>query len=255
MVLRSNRFLGLVLALVLVGVSACGGSADGDAESSAKKSDTGQEQKSEAPGSPDLDEIPAVVAEVNGAEIAKDEFVEIYQAQLQQMASQPQGPDNEVDEDELKKQVVNSLISTELLVQEADKREFSASDKQVDQTLQGLAEQNGLTSVDAFMAALKEQGMDREEVQSQVRVQVKVEQLVADEAGDIEPTDKEVRALYEQMVAQQEQSGAKGVGSEVPPLKQVRPQLEEQLTSQKRSEVAQALVSTLRDQADVVIHL
>lgn len=253
MVLRINRFLGSILAVVLLGVSACGGSS-GD-EGAAQSQDSGQEQRSDADGSSDLDGVPEVVAEVNGQEISKDEFVAMYQARLQQMAGQSQGFDRETGEEKLKKQVANSMVSTELLVQEADKRSFSVSDDQVDRTLQGLAAQNGLESVDAFLAALEQQGLDRDQVESQVRVQVKIERLVADEAGDIRPTGREVRALYEQMVAQQGRAGGEGGSSAVPPLKQVRPQLEEQLVSQKQSEVAQSLVSALRDDAEIVINL
>jgi hypothetical protein len=254
--LRINRFSGSVLAVLVLALSACGG-AGGDGQSSAQNQDPGQQQQSDDDGSAELDRIPDVVAEVNGQEIPKDEFVERYQARLQQVAGQPQGATGQVDEDAVKKQVVDSMISTELLVQEAGRRNLSVSDDQVDQTLQRLAAQNGLESVDAFMVALEKEGMDREEVESQVRVQIKVEQLVADEAGDVEPSDREIRALYEQMVARQRQAGGdgEGGGAEIPPLKQVRPQLEQQLVSQRRSEVAQSLVGTLRDRADVVVNL
>jgi hypothetical protein len=252
-VLRINRFIGSIFAVVLLGVSACGGS-NGD-EGAAPGGDSGQEQRSDAGGSPGLDGIPEVVAEVNGREISKDEFVAMYQARRQQMAGQSQALDGEIGEEKLKKQVADSMVSTELLVQEADRRSFSVSDEQVNQTLQGLAAQNGVESVDAFLAALEQQGLGRGQVESQVRVQVKIEHLVADEAGDIRPSGQEVRALYKQLVAQQEQAGGEGGGSAVPPLKQVRPQLEKQLVSQKQAEVAQSLLSALRDEAEIVINL
>src|SRR5699024_9190011 len=39
---------------------------------------------------PDLDDVPDVVAEVNGEEVSKDEFAEVYEQQFQQQAMQAQ---------------------------------------------------------------------------------------------------------------------------------------------------------------------
>ena len=252
--LLKKWLLGSMTAVLLVAVSACGGS-DEAGEASNEESAAAQEQKSEAQGpQADLEDVPDVVAEVNGEEIGKDEFAEAYEAQFQQMAQQSQASGQEVDQGQLKKQVVESMISTELLVQEADQRNFSASDEDVDKMLQGLAQQNGVGSVDEFMVALEQQGMDRKEVQSQVRTQIQVEQLVEDEAGNLEPTQKETRALYEQMAAQQEQAGGKAA-QKVPAYKKLRPQLEEQLKSQEMATVAKQLVGDLRKDADVVVNL
>jgi hypothetical protein len=254
--LRKNWLLALPLAVLLVGVSACGGS-EADGEASAPESSPGQEQKAD-PAAPeaDLEGVPDVVAEVNGQEIPKDEFAETYEVQFQQSVAQTRTTGQEVDQEQLKKQVVESMISTKLLVQEAEDRDLSASDREVDRTLQQLAQQNGLESADGFLAALEDQGMGPDLVRSQVRTQLKVDQLLAAEAGDLQPTDDEIRTLYDQMVAQQEQAGGNGGGgSQVPPLRQVRPQLAEQVRSQKEAEVAQKLVTDLREDAEVVVHL
>jgi hypothetical protein len=256
-VLRKNWLLGFFLALVLVGASACGGAdGDGDASGGAEAKQEQQEEKQADPSAPqaDLEDIPEVVAEVNGEEIPREDFVQAYEAQFQQAAMQAQTSGQEVDQDQLKEQVADSLVGTELLVQEADKRDISASDQDVDQTLKQLAAQNGLDSVDAFVAALEEQGMDREEINSQVRTQVLIERLIESEAGDVSASKQEVRAMYDELVAQQEQAGEQA-GQEMPPFAEVRPQLEEQIESEKKSEVAQRLVRELREGADVVVNL
>lgn len=255
-VLRMKWLLGLVLAVVLVGVSACGGG-NGSDEGEASDPAASQEQaEGQAEGSPDADveDVPEVVAEVNGEEIDRDEFVEAYELQLRQAATQAQASGQEVDQDQLKEQVAESLVSTELLVQEADQRDITVSEQDVEQTLQELAAQNGLDSVDAFVDALGQEGMDRDEVDYQVRTQMRIEQLVADEAGDITVTKQDARALYDQLVAQQEQSGAQG-GQQMPPFPQVRPDLEEQVKSQKENQVAQRLLGDLREAADITVNL
>jgi hypothetical protein len=257
-VLRRNVLLGFFLALLLIGASACGG-ADGDGGDASGEAATQQEQQEEKQADPsnpeaDLEGIPEVVAEVNGEEIPKEEFVQAYEAQFQQASMQAQTSGQPVDQDQLKEQVAQSMVSTELLVQEAEKRDITVSDKEVDQTLEQLAQQNGMESVDAFVQALEQQGMDREEVDDQIRTQVRIERLIEAEAGDINPSNEEVRAMYDQLKAQQEQSGEQG-GQKMPPFAEVRPQLEDQLKSQKQSEVAQRLVGDLRKDADVVVNL
>jgi len=249
--LRKTGLLGSFLALILVGVSACGGSEPeaGDAPSEAATSESpGQEAPSGA--KPDLGDVPEVVAEVNGEEIPREDFALAYEGQFRQAGGQ------DVDQDQLKQRVVENLVSTELLVQEAEKRDITVSDREVDRTLEDLAAQNGLESVKDFVAAMEQQGVDRGEVDSQVRTQVTIERLIADESGGIKASDKEVRALYEQLVAQQGQAGQQGAQQqELPPLAQVRPQLVEQVESQKEGQVAQRLVGGLRERAEVVINL
>ncbi len=243
--------LGVLLAVVLLGVSACGG--DGGDQTQGADASQGQSESPSAGGA-DLEDVPDVVAEVNGEEIQRDEFVQAYELQLQQAAAQAQASGQELDQDQLKQQVVQSLVSTELLVQEADQRDISVSDEDVDQTLEGLASQNGAESVEAFVTALGEQGMDAEEVDRQVRTQIKIERLVSDEAGEIEVTRQEARALYDQLAAQQEQAGDQG-GQQLPPFPQVRPNLEEQVKSQKEQQVAQRLLGDLREAADITVNL
>ena len=131
---RPHRFLGLTLAALLRAFSACGGSGDGgDAgEQASDKSSASQEQDGASATEPDLEGIPDVVAEVNGEELGKAEFVDTYTAQFQQMAMQAQSSGQPVDQDQLKKQVVDNMINGELLVQEAEERGYSASQQRTD---------------------------------------------------------------------------------------------------------------------------
>lgn len=248
------------MALLLVGASACGG-AEGDGGDASGGAEAQQQREKEAGPSapkPDLDGVPEVVAEVNGQEIPRDQFVQAYESQFQQAAMQAQSSAQEVDQDQLKKQVADNLVNTELLVQEADERDIKVSDKEVDQTLQELAAQNGLESVDAFVAAMEQQGMDRAEVVSQMQTQVRIERLVSSEAGDVSVSEAELRALYDKLVAQQEQAGEQAgaqAAQQVPPFAKVRSQLEDQVKAEKESEVAQRLITDLREKADVVVNV
>jgi peptidyl-prolyl cis-trans isomerase SurA len=258
--MRTRTALGLVAATSLLVLSACGGSGDSSADSEKDSSPSESSSASAdadagagAGAEPDLDAIPDVVAEVNGEEVTKDEFVPIYEAAFAQAASQAQMGGEAPDEEQLRKQTADDLVDTELLAQEAEARGLEVSDDDVDAELTDLAEQNGMKSADELLEAVEQQGVTAEQARDQVETQVLVEQLVADENGPIEPTDKELRKLYAQAKQQQAQAGEQA--QKIPPFAQVREQLAEQATNQEIGKVATALVEDLRADADITINL
>ncbi|MBD3945451.1 SurA N-terminal domain-containing protein [Nocardioides ganghwensis] len=264
---RTRTALGALSVAAVLTLSACGGGsgsdpgdAAADSSASSSPSDSGSDGASDgaaAGAQPDLDAIPDVVAEVNGEEVTKEEFVPIYEAAFAQAASQAQMGGEAPDEEQLRKQTADDLVDTELLAQEAEARGLEVSDDDIDAELTTLAEQNGMKSADELLKAVEQQGVTAEQARDQVGTQVLVEQLVADENGPIEPTDKELRALYAQAKEQQAQAGQSGQGGaqKIPPFAQVRDQLVEQATNQEVGRVATALVEDLRADADITINL
>ncbi|SFB05186.1 peptidyl-prolyl cis-trans isomerase SurA [Lentibacillus halodurans] len=252
-----KKFIMLMLALSLaVVLAACNGDDAEDNEGNNSEEENQDEQASgqqEMP-EPDLEGIPDVVAEVNGEEITKEEFESTYEGQFQQMAMQSQMTGQELDQDQLKQQLAEGMVGTELITQEADKRDYSASDEDVDETLSELAEQNGLESKDEFMTALQDQGMGEDEIISQVKTQVKIDKLIAEESGDTEPSEEELKETYDQFKAQQEQMSEDGE-QEVPSFEEMKPELETQVKNQKETEATQTIIEQLRENADVTINL
>lgn len=253
--MRSKKLLAAVAATSVLVLAGCSSDEPNDDAASSETADgsTAEEgTEGEDAAGPDLSDIPDVVAEVDGQEIGRDEFVTAYEGSYQQAAQQSQASGQEVDEDAVKQQTVETLVNTTLLVQEADERGFESTDADVDKTLEELAASYGMGSADELLAALEEQGTDEDEVRSQVATQVKVDALLADEAGDIDPTRAELREAYDAAVAQAEQAGGE---AEIPPFQDVRPQLAEQVRSQKQSAVAEGLLETLREDAEITINL
>lgn len=237
-------WVGLGVAITLFGLVGCSstGSETPAAESSQQE---GSAQK------PDLKGIPDVVAEVNGVEITKDEFVGVYEAQFTQMQAQAQQTGEPLDQDQLRTQTAEAMVDNELLIQEADERKIELSQEELDAALQELATANQMQSADEMLAALKEQGMGEKEVFAELETQQRVDRLLTEEVGTIEPTEQELLAIYEQAVAQQGQSG----GGEIPPFEEVRPQLVEQAVNTKKSEAQQALAAELREGAEITLNL
>lgn len=263
------------LAATMLAVSACGDeSAEGENGEGAENGESqtaeegqaseGAEDGQSAEGGetpempePDLEDVPDVVAEINGEEITKGEFEQVYTGQFQQASMMQEMTGEEVNEDELKQQIADGLVSERLLIQEAENRDISASEEDVDAMISEITEANGMESEEDFFAAMEESGMSEDEIRAELEKQVKVEALIAEEAGDIEPTDEELQEVYDEQIAQREEAQSEGEGEETEPpaFEDVKPQIEEQLVREKEAEAAQGLAEELREDADVTVNL
>ena len=242
--MTARRRLAALAATALLSTVALAG-CSGDDEPAPESTETAGQAE------PDLEGLPDVVATVDGVDITKDQFVTAYEAQFQQLSAQAAQTGQPLDQDAAKQQTAESLVNTQLLVNEADDRGYEISQEDVDATLAELAESNG-TTPDELLKSLADQGIPEDEIDRQLEGQVKLDRLVADEGGDTEPTEKELRELYDQVVAQQEAAGAE---TDLPSFEDAKPQLVQQLTSQKESSLAQSLVEDLREDADITINL
>lgn len=203
----------------------------------------------------DLDGIPDIVAEINGEEITGDEFASMYEQQFQQQAMQAQmsGQDmGDVDQDQLKEQMVENMVGQKLLVAEANNRITDVSEDDINETVDQVVAQNGMESKEDLLAAFEEQGMDEKEFMSEVETQVKVDQLIEEISEDTEPTEEETKEAYEMIKSQQEEAGSE---EDFPEFDDIKSDLAEQLKEQKKSEEAGSFIETLREKADVTIHL
>ncbi|SDI00619.1 SurA N-terminal domain-containing protein [Alteribacillus persepolensis] len=253
--------LSAAFAISISMLAACGGDegeeGNGGEENAQEETEQGEgqgegqgQEQAEMP-EPDIDSVPDVVAEVNGESITKEEFTTTYESQFQRAAMQSQMTGQEVDQDQLKQQVAEGMVGTELLIQEAGDRGFEASEEDVNQLVDELVEQNGMESQDDLFAAFEEQGMSEDEIMSQIETQVKIDQLIAEEAGDVEPTEEELQEAYDQTTAQQEQMGVE----DIPSFEEMKADLTEQVKMQKENEAAQTLIEQLREDADVTVHV
>lgn len=254
---KSKWLLGLALSVSVVAFAACGSPEDKPAEektSAAAEQSQGKDQAQN--GKPNTDGIPDVVAEVNGEKITKDDFVPLYETQYQQMQMQSQQSGQQVDEKKLKTQTAENLVSTELLSQEADDRGIKVTDKDIDKALGESAKSSQMSKKD-FLAAMKKQGMDEKKVHSELKTQLSIEDLIKDEYGEFKVSGEEIGQAYQQAKTQQEQMAQQGgqQAQEVPPLEEMRPQLEKQVKSQKSTQATQKYAKKLREKGDVTINL
>ncbi|GAA1140737.1 SurA N-terminal domain-containing protein [Nesterenkonia lutea] len=261
----------LMTSFALAGVlalAACGDSSEtepegGDTASQSAQDEgqsteggaAGESESGEQPEMPEADteDIPDVVAEVNGDELSGEDFTVLYESQFQQLAMQSQMTGEEPDQDQLKEQTLDSMIGNELLLQDARDQGFEASDEDVEALITEQAEANGMESADEFIEAYEEQGMSEEQLTEDARSQVLINQLL-DDLDVEEPSEEELREIYDEAAAAQEESGEEEQ-TELPPFEEVRDDVAEQATSDARNEAALDHVEQLRSDAEIETHL
>lgn len=258
--MRKKWLASLALVGSLSMMTACGASGNGadgaqqEALPASSSAASGSDAAQAAP-KPDLSGVPDVVAQVNGEKISKAEFTKIYESQFQQLAMQAQMTGQPLDQEQLKKQTAEGLVGTKLLIQDAKAKKIQASEKDVNAAMDKIAKANKLDRK-GFLAALQKQGMDEAEVKSQLGTQVRVQELLAEKYGTFTASEKELKAAYKQAREQQAQMPSEAGGAaKLPSYKELKPQLKEQLETQKESEASQKLVAELKKTADVKINL
>lgn len=235
-------------------LAACG--ADGD-DADTDDAAQSQEQGEQAMPEPELDDIPDVVAVVNGEEISGESFSENYESQYQQLTMQAQMTGEEPDQEELKSQALDMMINSELLVAKAEDEGFSASDDDIDEYLDSMAEENGLESADALQEEFEAQGLSEDRVREDIQKEVLIEQVI-DTIDIPEPSDDELQEIYDMQVEQLEamnEQVEEDQAQEVPSFEELEPELEEQAVAQKENEAVTELLEDLREDADIETHI
>lgn len=198
---------------------------------------------------PDISGVPEVVATVNGEEITKADFVRIYEGQFEQVLMQAQMSGQEIDQAQLRKQTAEGLVNTELLIQQAAHKEIHATADDLEAALNDIAASNN-TDRAGFLASMEQKGLDENAVKIQIRTQLEVERLLANELGDFEPSEAELKAAYELMA--KEQKATKG---EVPAFADTKAELAQQLKIQKEAAAVKSYVEKLRKGAKITLNM
>lgn len=260
---RRGASTGALAALTLaasLALGACsgGGQGAGDAASTsspaASSSDTAS--STDAAGTTvDTEALPDPVAEVNGEKISKEDFLAAFEQQRSASEQQAAAGGAPVDEVALRDGVLDALVGSTLLEQEGERLGLGASAKEVDSELDSLAEQNGVASSKELLSLLDEQGVTEEQAREEVGRLVVIDKILA-ERGEVKPpTDKELRDYYEEMTGGGDGAAASGSPEGTPAFKDIKDQLEQQLTAQKEDEALTTIVEGLKKDAKVTSYL
>lgn len=188
------------------------------------------------------DDYPEMIATVNGAEVAKEEFAISY-AQVEQ-AALAQGADvTALDvKAQIEEQALEVLINTVVLSQLAEEAGITADEAVVQAELDAITAQ--YESVEALEAALAENNLTAEMVQEDIAQRIQIDtylQSVID-FESLVVTEEEVVAFYDALAAQ---------GSGLPPVEEVSDAISQQLLQQKQQEAIGAYLETVRAEAEI----
>lgn len=200
------------------------------------------------PIEPDLSGIPETIAEVNGQAISKERFEITYLSQFQQATLEAQLAGQAFDQEQFKRELAESMIDLELLIQEADRRQFVATDDEIDQIITALVEENHLESEQALYELYEEQGMSSDQLRDELVHQIKLDQLINDEAKNLQINEEQVVELYEELITVYEEMEQ---DEELPSMEEIRSDLESQIRYQEENLLIIELIEQLRDDAKI----
>lgn len=135
------------------------------------------------------------------------------------------------------KQTLTTLVTKTLIEQEAAKKRITVSQKDIDEEIKKI-EASLAKQGQTLDQVLQLQGMSRDALVSQIRIQKLVEKLV----GNVPVTDKEVAAYIETN---------KSTIAETSNMDEVKKSVKLQLQQQKVNEKAQALIQKLQKDAKI----
>lgn len=228
-----------LLILVVITLAACNNS-----DKSGEQDNVDDIQQIE----PDLSGIPETIAEVNGQAISKERFEITYLSQFQQASLEAQLAGQAFDQEQFKRELAESMIDLELLIQEADRRQFVATDDEIDQIITALVEENHLESEQALYELYEEQGMSSDQLRDELVHQIKLDQLINDEAKNLQINEEQVIELYEELITVYEEMEQ---DEELPSMEEIRSDLESQIRYQEENLLIIELIEQLRDDAKI----
>lgn len=189
------------------------------------------------------------VAIVDGTEISR----QTYNARVDRVESQlrSQGREAELEDEamqtRIQDEVIDLLVTEVLVLQKAEEAGFSTSEEDVEAELARTKE--SFESEESFNEQLASVGLTESELRTNIREGLTRQKYVESQIseGDTAVTDEEVREYYDELLSQQPE------GEEAPTFEEVEVQLKSQLEDQKRSEVIDAFVASLKNEANIEI--
>ncbi|MBZ5875660.1 peptidylprolyl isomerase [Chromohalobacter israelensis] len=139
--------------------------------------------------------LDRIVAVVNKDAIMQSQLEDRVTQVRRQMASRNVPAPNEAD---LRRQVLDRMILEQIQLQMAERANLSIDDTQLNATVRGIAEDNGM-SMDEFADALEEDGMSLASMREQVRREMLLRQVQQSQvASRVNVTDREVERYLDQ---------------------------------------------------------
>jgi hypothetical protein len=186
------------------------------------------------------------VAHVNGIPVERAEYLENVTLYLQNAEQQGADVTDPALQEQIKQQVLDSLISTTILLSAATAANLTVNEADVDAEISIITEQMG--GEEQLQIQLQNVGLTEEKLRSNITDQLLMTAYINAET-DVETltaTDEEIVAFYNEISANAEEGT-------LPPLADIRSQIETQILAEKQQEVVDAFLASLQENAEIEI--
>tara|TARA_B100001123_G_scaffold300735_1_gene335542 strand:+ start:2027 stop:3106 length:1080 start_codon:yes stop_codon:yes gene_type:complete len=158
---------------------------------------TAPAETSQTPIEPIPDQLPDVLALVNGEEIHLSEFEEALKG-IEERAGAPAPTDRR---DEIYRNIINQLIEYRLLVQETVERNIVVSDQEVEARLAVFKQHFG--SSEDFEKALSEQKLTLQKFKEETRITIRLDKMLSEEVeAKISIESNDLENFYKENLSQ-----------------------------------------------------
>ncbi len=182
------------------------------------------------------------VAVVNGKKITQKEFAE--NISLIEQAATAQGADITTPEvqKEIRNQALEVLVNNALLITAALGEEMTVTDDEVKAKYDDLIKQLG--SEDELKKRMAEVGLTEEKLQNNIHERILFDKYIESktDVNALTVTDEEINAFIKTINTGE---------TTLPPLEEIKPQIEAQLLSQKKQQVIDDILTTLKGEATI----
>lgn len=256
--------LPLITGLMAVTLTACGlngESVQSNSDDKTTKAQTEQQEKqtNQQDQKKQMEEIQKkldeqkvdekkIVATINDEKILGSDYNIVLSSLQMQLLQMGQDPTSKEAAEQVKKQTLDSLVGQTLLLQDADKKGYKASDDEVKKKL--TETKNQFQSDKEFEVAMKQAGLDQTKLETQIVETIQTTEYVEKEIPTDEVTDEEIQRYYDQTTQQGNSSGQK-----LSSFEEIKPQIKQQLEQQKKQEKLIKQVEELKKSAKVNIKI
>ena len=193
----------------------------------------------------------SLAAKVNNQNITVKELEEKFKISLATLKVEGVNVE-ETQYEDLRKEVLNNLISEILILEYADKNNIEASQEEVDGEYNALVfsyngEENLKSQLEAFQVS---QEQFFKNLKKNVIFRKSIENFIGPE--NISVTEQEIQKTYETLEAEVKKANLE---SNLPPYKEAKEWLAIQLRNQKIMEQAGGFVSKLREESQIKVFL
>lgn len=187
-----------------------------------------------------------VVATVNGSKIYKNELEEsigiIEQAAIAQQIDITQ----ETAKQEIQQQALDVLVNNALIISGAKKAGFVASEEDIQKKYDELVASVG--NIEELNARMASVGLTEAKLRENIKERILADQYIESETPieEITVTDEEITAFLTSLNVDI---------ATLPPMEELKPQLEAEIINQKQQKIVEELIKTLRSDANIVVKI